>query len=347
MMTVQASNGLEFPVVVVVNLARGASGFPRPIRVSGDDVSVGPFVSESDEAERFLEREETKRLLYVALTRARDRLYLGSIVKDGALAAGRGSLADVVPASLRALFGRAAQEGGDSIEWTAESGRLYRFRVCRADPPPAVPTEVGQHESSTNPMDRAAQRVDNFSSLTDPAAVERLPVTQSLAHGPVGVGATRLTDGNADDALVGTLVHRLFQFGAGLPSAGPEDFARLAEKLLRPDERATAADAVASLARAVEAWTAMSQQPDVAALLASGERLHELTFSLVAPDEPSRVVRGTIDCLVRRPDGSIVIVEFKTGAPSPAHAAQLDVYVAAARAMYPGASVSARVVYPR
>jgi hypothetical protein len=35
--------------------------------------------------------------MYVALTRARDRLYLGTVLKDGALAMGRGSLAEVLP----------------------------------------------------------------------------------------------------------------------------------------------------------------------------------------------------------------------------------------------------------
>ena len=105
LMTVHASKGLEFPIVFVVNLAKGASGFPKPVRVSGEEVSVGPFVSESDDEERFREREETKRLMYVALTRARDRLYVGTVLKDGEFAIGRGSLggrpAGVVPRPLR------------------------------------------------------------------------------------------------------------------------------------------------------------------------------------------------------------------------------------------------------
>ena len=45
-------------------------------------------------------REETKRLLYVALTRARDRLYLGSRPERGPLQPGRGSLAEVLPSAL-------------------------------------------------------------------------------------------------------------------------------------------------------------------------------------------------------------------------------------------------------
>ena len=128
LMTVHASKGLEFPIVFAVNLAKGASGFPRPVRLSTDSVSVGPFVSESDEDERFREREETKRLLYVALTRARDRLYLGTALKDGVFSAGRGSLGDVLPESVRALFPRALVEPDALVEWRSSSGRIYPFR---------------------------------------------------------------------------------------------------------------------------------------------------------------------------------------------------------------------------
>ena len=126
LMTVHASKGLEFPVVFVVNIAKGASGFPKPVRVGGDDVSVGPFVSDMDEQERVREREEIKRLLYVALTRARDRLCLGSVLKDGAFRCGPGSLGEVLPESLRALFERAATEL-TAIDWAAPSGRIYSF----------------------------------------------------------------------------------------------------------------------------------------------------------------------------------------------------------------------------
>ena len=160
-----------------MNLAKGASGFPRPVRVSGEEVSVGPFVSESDEEERFREREETKRLTYVALTRARDRLYLATVLKDGAFAIGRGSLADVLPESFRGLFVRAAQEPGDAVEWTAQSGRVPVQDLPGASAESDRPPEGG---SSGIAAEGGSFGRDFFDPLTDPDAIERVAVTEAL-----------------------------------------------------------------------------------------------------------------------------------------------------------------------
>jgi hypothetical protein len=39
------------------------------------------------------------------------------------------------------------------------------------------------------------------------------------------------------------------------------------------------------------------------------------------------------------------VLEFKTGAPSPAHGRQLDLYIRAAGDLFPGVPVTGRVVY--
>jgi ATP-dependent helicase/nuclease subunit A len=128
LMTVHAAKGLEFPIVFVVNVGRGTGNTRAPIRVALDttgepSVAIADFQSEADEDTQAREREETKRLLYVALTRARDRVYLSGTVQDGVCRMGRGSLGEVLPASLKMLFVQSmVGDGHRTLEWQAAGG---------------------------------------------------------------------------------------------------------------------------------------------------------------------------------------------------------------------------------
>ena len=198
-MTVHASKGLEFPIVFVVNMAKGASGPPKPIRViaNGDEepsVSIGPFVSDQDETDRAREKHETRRLLYVAFTRARDRLYLASGLKAGVLAPGRGSLAEVLPESLRALFARAATAFPEyrTVAWVGTSGQTFEFRLCRPDP------DGAQVEMPSEPAKMTGQRPEGQRDLPGPAVcapVEdcrvRVDRRRWLGHRGGGVSTSR------------------------------------------------------------------------------------------------------------------------------------------------------------
>jgi RecB family endonuclease NucS len=57
------------------------------------------------------------------------------------------------------------------------------------------------------------------------------------------------------------------------------------------------------------------------------------------------VVRGVIDCLVTRPDGSIVVIEVKTGRARPSDRPQLEAYVAFARTLRPGVDATGLLAY--
>ncbi len=336
LMTVHASKGLEFPIVFVVNMSKGASGPPKPIRVvaNGDDepsVSVGPFVSDLDEADREREKHETRRLLYVGFTRARDRLYLASALKSGTMAPGRGSLGEVLPESLKALFGRAATAFPQfrSVAWSGTSGRTFEFRLCPAQPDAAAAPAIRVEATDRSNL------IGGAAILPGPA---RISVSRWLEREEAAASARERP---SSDLLVGRLVHRLLQLGV------PDD-RRLHERakgLAIREEEVSVEEADSVVDTAIGAWRTMRARPDVVALLESGRPHYEVPFSLHDPASPT-ILRGTIDCLVQKPDGTVTVVEFKTGARRTIHERQLSIYVRAAAALFPSSRVEGLLIYP-
>ncbi len=386
LMTVHAAKGLEFPVVFLVNLSKGSGGWPEPIRVSAqasieEAVSVGDYRTEIDEDGKARDSEETKRLLYVAVTRARDRLYLSSVVAAHTFKPGPGSLAQVLPDSLKEIFEKASatDSAGAEIAWTAASGATHRLRVC-TDPSTPLSTSTrnavhdrlsahvaGSARSAPREMEREGEAQpeatrkpirkpirepiwiteppgsgDDFSVLLDSAAPTRAPVTAAVRlpesepdRPPASPDRTR--------AVVGRLVHRLFQ-----ASASGDDEAQLvtlARRLLRSEDLEAVADATSAVQEAASLFASMRNQPGVTAAIDGAQCLYEVPVSVVREAGAREVLRGVIDCVVLRPDGNVVVLDFKTGAPRESDQRQLEIYVAAAKTLFPGSSVTGQLVY--
>jgi len=355
LMTVHASKGLEFPVVILGDLGRGTGNVAPPFRVIADAghgeaaVSVGAFRFEADRDEQDREREETKRLLYVAATRARDRLYLATqLDQHGRLPRGNGSLAQVLPESLVSAIDARAP-GAATMTWMTRRGSAHEFHVCRQ------PTELRRlvHDAATaGPVgggggaearaDDGRAPGDALGPLVPLTRVRRLGVRDWVAPPDPAAAVSRGVTA-VRHLLTGRLVHRLFAW------PGSHDPARLAAEARRlvDAESMVDADRDGIVTEVVSLVAALRANGSLHDLLASGRVVHEMPFSLRADrdGEAPTIVRGVIDALVVG-DDTVTVVEVKTGAPAAWHQAQLEVYVTAAQALFPDHVVSGVLVHP-
>ncbi|HUF48644.1 MAG TPA: UvrD-helicase domain-containing protein [Vicinamibacterales bacterium] len=336
LMTIHAAKGLEFPIVFVVNLQTPGRGRP-PVSVIDRSVDGEPEVAfdrtAGTDLEDQREQEELRRLLYVAVTRARDRLYLAAeLDSKGRLGRRNRSLAALLPAGLADAFARAGS-GDDEVAWQTGDGS-FDFRVARdpADAPIVVPAPAAAPQTAV-----------------DVAAL--VPADRRVAAATLGTSGQAPPTGQVGERdpgrrLVGTLVHRLFQRRID-SDRDPSVVASIAAGMLSDLDLVDEDNPAALVAAATDLYVRLRDHEDLRATLSQGEASYEVPVSWVRRDDPATIVRGVIDCVVRRPDGGVTILELKTGAPRPGHEEQARRYAEAFGTALGSSGVQVKIVYPR
>jgi ATP-dependent helicase/nuclease subunit A len=337
-MTAHGAKGLEAPIVFLpeTTLSRGARGSPLMATDEGgylwcaakaDDCAASAAARERRARK---EEEEAYRLLYVALTRARDRLVL-----CGRIAA------STRPENLKGWWGAisAAFDHADlapHIRATA-CGTMEILRFGH-DPKTADPKAKAQPKTAPSPgwagLEIAPEAFARYASPSRIGEDAERPAASPLARLD-GLGRFRRGD----------LIHRLLQ---ALPDLAPETRADAATRLLSRERDLTLGQREEMAAAALGVLT----DPRFAEVFGPGSR-PEVSIAGTAPLLPAGLaVSGRVDRLVVLRD-RVLVADFKTNRPSPdriedadpAYLRQMAIYAAVLAEIFPDRAVEAALVW--
>ena len=338
-LTAHGSKGLQAPIVILAdatgNPDRGPAragelatddGRAVPLPSLPKEAKAGPVLA-AEEAKKARAREEHWRLMYVAMTRAEEALYIG-----GALLP---SDKDVPEASwyaqAAALFD---SEGGGEGEGVSDPiwGERHDLGTL-ADIAPPAPDAASRAQRPALP--EWATRAP-AAEPSPPRPLAPSAAGDDLAPNPPGLAT------GADAAQRGTLIHRLLE---RLPDIAPEDREARGSAWLAAQAADLPEEARAAM---LEQALGVLDHPDFAALFAPGA-LAEV--SLAATVE-GQVVTGKLDRLCVGEE-EVLVVDYKTTRRAPTSLEQvptstlrqMSAYAHALAAIYPGRRICAALLY--
>lgn len=315
--TVHQSKGLEWPVVVLPDLVTAPRGensavrFDRHFGIALVKPSRGDEELKSHSAAKVTAqltrraRAENLRLLYVAMTRARDRVILGL----------RYQRAKTWANDVDAFFELRVTEGTRE-QWEATKLHTPRIPTPKADAQHDVRGLLARIRAPAPSASR--ELVLPVTQLHDFVACPRM---FHFAH-QVGLPSTPIA-ANGLGREHGIAAHRLLQL-TPLHLVGTPKL-KLALGDLHKAERLDA-----NVVSLVEHFWSSDFGRELAE---NAKHLHrELPFALRLRGRPDLVLRGQIDLLLER-ENELVVIDYKTTARTPldAHRFQLGCYALAAR----------------
>lgn len=356
-MTVHAAKGLEAPVVFLVDPGsaaitsahlpdllpfklrdRGITGF---LWRKGKDLTNSVMKDLEAEVKQKAE-EEYRRLLYVGMTRAEDRLIVCGYH-------GARPSKDTWHSMVLAAF--EGQPGTETRDDPQECAPVLRFRVT---PVPETVSAVAEGEGgqaeAPEPLPAALLQP------LPPAPAVPKPLSPSSA-GLLIEGDREIVPSPVSPVLGpaqqpgfalerGTAIHKLLQYLPEFPVERPEAVTR--DYL----ERAGASWPAGEVEKAARAVLTILNDPQFAPIFAPGSRAEVSVMGKLRLGSTERAISGKVDRLAVTED-RVLIVDYKTNRPAPARAeevppayvAQLALYAELIKPLYPDKKVVAAVLF--
>ena len=328
-MTVHGSKGLQAPIVILPDTVRVKSIKNEAGLLLDDDVMYYPFSAQNYEEnckrlkqeEKELSLEEYRRLLYVALTRAEDRLYICGYTKS------KEPNEESWYALCQQSFAKIGTEQNDGV----------------------VAYNVAQefHKENEEKKEKAVVRTPDF------AWIHTIPEAESLLAKPLT--PSKLDEEEDDEAFAsplgengqskyrrGTIIHKLLQF---LPEIKNADTALVIDEFLQKN----APDlSLREHNRVIEEVSALLKNPDFAAVFGENSKAEVPVMGQVK----DRIISGQIDRLVVEKD-RVMIIDFKTNRPAaktiadipPAYVKQLAAYQELVAKIYPKQKIETYILW--
>ena len=377
-MTVHGAKGLEAPIVILPDTtglpednarARPKFLWPQgdrqvPLWVPRSDFENSTFIREREKAE--LERDrEFRRLMYVAMTRAADRLYVYgaqnadrssekswySLIRKGLEENLKDEIEVLKPGddgsvkSLAASFRKTAKKATPAAKAEpADDNAVLRFTVKQtARPQPDGLKPLGKAKTVGIPIwARTVPKADQT------PVVKFRPSEYKGSNDNYSAPSPLDAEKETYFRKLGTVVHELFEF---LPSLPPEDREAAAKKhLAKPGWNLSVADQDVALKEVMK----ILNDPEFGGLFGPNSRAEVGITGLFDKGGITQMMSGQIDRLVVD-DKTVLIIDFKNSVHIPKttkdvqfkYVVQMAAYRLALQQVYPDKEVKCALLYTR
>ena len=333
-MTAHGAKGLQAPIVILPDTCGKPGGGRNDPGLLDIESADGPrmiwepraddrfdLVDEARDAQAQAQLFEHRRLLYVALTRAEDELYIGGYL-DGANAE------------------RVREKGPDPDSWYEAVAEAFDLMDCETIGDIMVLTggdEEPARKAEDAAVDPAAPLPDWFDKALPPDPITVRPLTPSsglvqsngAALSPLLARQEGIETGGGSRFARGRLLHSLLEY---LPDLSPPGREVAALRLIRYQAGHLDDGEADALWQEV---AAVLNDKAFAPLFGTGSRAEVPVTGLVSINDQEVPVDGVIDRLLVT-DDRVMLVDFKSNRPPPESVADVDPAYVRQMALYHG-----------